>query len=401
MTANARNVAGRHARRDPVLAPSTTRASGSRPRWAAACRAGSPQHKNDPKIQRADPDARAVVPADPEPGRLRLHVHLRPRRRAASPCDYRVRTADDNRFWRKTLRDNNANGIYGDSQDGVDPNRNYPAKRGIDEEGASNTHRERDLPRPVRAVGAREPRGRPPAAARQVQGQHQLPLRRPAAADAGVLHDRLLPAGLDAVRRHHRHRRRRGRVPVPLAALVGPLRVQRRHDRQRVHELRHHRLDAGDGHLRDAAASPSAATSSPPRTTRTKVERGLQQEPARSRSTSPTRCRTSVARRTSTTTRATTRSSRPRTSSSTASTSPTARSQRSRRSIRKELGPSDITRQRRRPDRQRSTPSSAWTPRPRASATARSRATTSSAAAATIPATIGNRAIAAPATSST
>ena len=37
------------------------------------------------------------------------------------------------------MRDNNANGIYGDSQDGVDPNRNYPAKRGIDEEGASNS----------------------------------------------------------------------------------------------------------------------------------------------------------------------------------------------------------------------------------------------------------------------
>ncbi len=54
------------------------------------------------------------------------------------PCDYRVRTADDNRFWRKTIRDNNANGIMGDSQDGVDPNRNYPAKRAIDEEGASN-----------------------------------------------------------------------------------------------------------------------------------------------------------------------------------------------------------------------------------------------------------------------
>ena len=45
---------------------------------------------------------------------------------------------DDNRLWRKTLRDNNGNGIYGDDDDGVDPNRNYPAKRGIDEEGASN-----------------------------------------------------------------------------------------------------------------------------------------------------------------------------------------------------------------------------------------------------------------------
>jgi zinc carboxypeptidase/Big-like domain-containing protein len=56
------------------------------------------------------------------------------------PCDYRNPPAGKsaNRFWRKTIRDNNNNGIYGDSQDGVDPNRNYPAKRAIDEEGASN-----------------------------------------------------------------------------------------------------------------------------------------------------------------------------------------------------------------------------------------------------------------------
>ena len=55
-------------------------------------------------------------------------------------CDYRNPPAGKsaNRFWRKTIRDNNNNGIFGDSQDGVDPNRNYPAKRAIDEEGASN-----------------------------------------------------------------------------------------------------------------------------------------------------------------------------------------------------------------------------------------------------------------------
>src|SRR3954463_6346895 len=53
-------------------------------------------------------------------------------------CDYRVRTADDNRFWRKTLRDNNNNGIYGDAGDGVDPTRTSPAKRPIEEGGASN-----------------------------------------------------------------------------------------------------------------------------------------------------------------------------------------------------------------------------------------------------------------------
>ena len=79
-----------------------------------------------------------MVPADPEPGRLRLHLHLRHRRQ---PGVLRLphHVAGNNRFWRKTLRDNDANGVYGNSGDGVDPNRNYPAKRGIDEEGASNT----------------------------------------------------------------------------------------------------------------------------------------------------------------------------------------------------------------------------------------------------------------------
>ena len=58
------------------------------------------------------------------------------------------------------------------------------------------------------------------------------------------------------------------RVPVPAAALVGPLRVQRRHDRQRVPELRHHRLDAGDGHLRHGGRARRTASASRRRTTR-------------------------------------------------------------------------------------------------------------------------------------
>ena len=45
--------------------------------------------------------------------------------------------ANSNRLWRKTLRDNNNNGIYGDSTDGVDPNRNFPEQWALDEEGSS------------------------------------------------------------------------------------------------------------------------------------------------------------------------------------------------------------------------------------------------------------------------
>ncbi|MET0768431.1 MAG: M14 family zinc carboxypeptidase, partial [Solirubrobacteraceae bacterium] len=43
------------------------------------------------------------------------------------------------RLWRKTVRDNDGNGTYGDGQDGVDPNRNYPTAWNLDGEGASNT----------------------------------------------------------------------------------------------------------------------------------------------------------------------------------------------------------------------------------------------------------------------
>ena len=42
-----------------------------------------------------------------------------------------------NRLWRKTVRDNDGNGTFGDGQDGVDPNRNYPTAWGLDDEGSS------------------------------------------------------------------------------------------------------------------------------------------------------------------------------------------------------------------------------------------------------------------------
>jgi hypothetical protein len=250
MTANARNVAD--GARPAILFSAVNHARewiaaemGRRlPIWFA-------EHKNDPEIQRmiSDRELWFVPIQNPDGYDFTFTCGTGA---AQVPCDYRVRTADDNRFWRKTLRDNNANGIYGDGQDGVDPNRNYPSKRGIDEEGASNSFNSETYRGPY-ALSEPEDLGIDRLQRRiGFGGQHQLPLRGPAAADAGLLHDRLLPARLDAVRRRDRHRRRRGRVPVPLAALVGPLRVQRRHHRQRVHELRHHRLDAGDGHVRHA-----------------------------------------------------------------------------------------------------------------------------------------------------
>jgi hypothetical protein len=42
-----------------------------------------------------------------------------------------------NRLWRKNLRDNNNDGIFGNSGDGVDPNRNYSTGWNLDPEGSS------------------------------------------------------------------------------------------------------------------------------------------------------------------------------------------------------------------------------------------------------------------------
>src|SRR3954469_12822693 len=45
--------------------------------------------------------------------------------------------ANSNRLWRKTLRDNNNDGIFGNSGDGVDPNRNFPEQWALDNEGSN------------------------------------------------------------------------------------------------------------------------------------------------------------------------------------------------------------------------------------------------------------------------
>lgn len=120
------------------------------PGWFAA-------NKNDPKIREMIQTRELwFLPIQNPDGydytfTCGVGISTDPAKNVAKPCDYRTlgnnpSSAVTNRFWRKTLRDNNGNGVYGEPQtntsngqgDGVDPNRNYPAKRGIDEEGASN-----------------------------------------------------------------------------------------------------------------------------------------------------------------------------------------------------------------------------------------------------------------------
>ncbi len=55
----------------------------------------------------------------------------------ANPDGYDFTFTEDHRLWRKNLRDNDGDGVINAGADGVDPNRNYPAKWGYDNEGSS------------------------------------------------------------------------------------------------------------------------------------------------------------------------------------------------------------------------------------------------------------------------
>ena len=55
-----------------------------------------------------------------------------------NPDGYEYTFTEGNRLWRKNMRDNNDNGIFGEVVDGVDPNRNHTSHWGMDNEGSSD-----------------------------------------------------------------------------------------------------------------------------------------------------------------------------------------------------------------------------------------------------------------------
>lgn len=57
----------------------------------------------------------------------------------ANPDGYDFTFTENHRLWRKNLRDNDGDGQITAAADGVDPNRNFPAKWGYDNEGSSAT----------------------------------------------------------------------------------------------------------------------------------------------------------------------------------------------------------------------------------------------------------------------
>ncbi|MDQ3879820.1 MAG: M14 family metallopeptidase, partial [Chloroflexota bacterium] len=56
----------------------------------------------------------------------------------ANPDGYEYTFTEGNRLWRKNMADNDGDGIRGETNDGVDPNRNFPTNWGRDNEGSSD-----------------------------------------------------------------------------------------------------------------------------------------------------------------------------------------------------------------------------------------------------------------------
>jgi Zinc carboxypeptidase/Immune inhibitor A peptidase M6 len=54
-----------------------------------------------------------------------------------NPDGYEYTFSEGNRLWRKNMADNDGDGIRGEGNDGVDPNRNFPESWGMDNEGSS------------------------------------------------------------------------------------------------------------------------------------------------------------------------------------------------------------------------------------------------------------------------
>ena len=134
-------------------APPTTPASGSRPRSSAARRTGS----STTRTTRASSGSSPRPSCGSCPSRTRTATTTRSPAARAPPCKVcGPGEANSNRLWRKTLRDNNNNGIYGDSDRRRRPQPQLPRAVGAGRGGLQREPLQRRLPRPVRELRARE-----------------------------------------------------------------------------------------------------------------------------------------------------------------------------------------------------------------------------------------------------
>ena len=124
---------------------------------------------------------------------------------SANPDGYQY-TFDDERLWRKNLRDNDGDG-RSIVDDGVDPNRNFAEHWGYDNEGSSPDPADETYRGPERRLGARDAGAGGPDRPHQAEVPVEPPLVRRVAAVSAGLADRDARRRQPALRGARRHRR--------------------------------------------------------------------------------------------------------------------------------------------------------------------------------------------------
>ena len=119
----------------------------------------------------------------------------------ANPDGYEYTFTPGNRLWRKNMADNDGDGVRGEPNDGVDPNRNFATNWGLDDEGSSSDPSVGDLPRHRPGLRARDQGDEEALGPRRLRVPEERPHGRRAAAVA---------AGLPEVHAHRRQRHLRG-----------------------------------------------------------------------------------------------------------------------------------------------------------------------------------------------
>ena len=164
----------------------------------------------------------------------------------SNPDGHEYTFTPGNRLWRKNMADNDGDGVRGEPNDGVDPNRNFATNFGLDDEGSSSDPTLRDLPRHRPGLRARDEGDEEALGPRRLRVPEERPHRRRAAAVAAGLPEVHADGRQRHLRGAGRHRPRLGdpgrRGDVRPRPLVRALHHQRRHARRRLPRARHPRL---------------------------------------------------------------------------------------------------------------------------------------------------------------
>ena len=180
VTKNARDDAGRAASRGALQRPTSTRASGSRPRSSRRLLHLFVDNYGDPSdTAQARPTTAATSAVEAAPDQGRDHPDRQHRTSCgSSPSPTRTATTTRSRpttaCGARTCATTTAT-ARSRQTDGVDPNRNYPDQLGLRQRGLLERSRERDLPRHGPGVGAGDEGDRRPAQARRLRVPDQLP----------------------------------------------------------------------------------------------------------------------------------------------------------------------------------------------------------------------------------